>query len=299
MFPRPRWSRRFAHGVCARRPSLPFHLRESLAGRRNPLAYFRAFTLVELLTVISIVGVLVGLTLPAVQSAREASRRASCSNNLHQIGIALQNHHDARGKFPTGCLDVRTVKNPTGRQLAWSAYLLPYLEEQNLFEKINVDKGYDAAENATAAGTIVPVFICPSVPGGTTLRSNRGPTHYGGMYGERITRNGKRNPENGVMVYDRAFTAAEITDGLSNTIAIAEDSDFPDGQWINGANIFDQSSDPINHAPKTENDIRSKHPGGANCVACDGAVHFLAETIDSTVLAGLCTRAGKELTQWP
>ncbi len=85
-----------------------------------------AFTLVELLIVMAILGVLVALLLPAVQAAREAARRSQCGSNLHQIGIALNSYHNAQQTFPTGCTNKGTT------QLAWSLYLLPYLEEQNV-----------------------------------------------------------------------------------------------------------------------------------------------------------------------
>ncbi len=74
------------------------------------------------------------------------------------------------------------------------------------------------------------------------------------------------------MLYDRAIAIAEITDGTSNTLIIAEDGEFADGQWINARNVFDQAY-AINRAPAFENDIRSKHPGGANGLFCDGSAH--------------------------
>jgi prepilin-type processing-associated H-X9-DG protein len=86
---------------------------------------------------------------------------------------------------------------------------------------------------------------------------------------------------------------AEVTDGTSQTLILAEDTAWPDGQWINGRNIFDQAF-AINAAPAFENDIRSDHPGGANGLLVDGAVRFLAESTDLDVLAAICTRAGGE-----
>ena len=100
----------------------------------------RAFTLVELLVVIAIIGVLVGLLLPAVQAAREAARRNSCSNNLKQYGLALQNHHDAKGFMPSGA-------PPTAwgaPYLGWHASILPFAEYADLFAKINFTNGTDA-----------------------------------------------------------------------------------------------------------------------------------------------------------
>ncbi len=96
------------------------------------------------------------------------------------------------------------------------------------------------------------------------------------------------------MIYDLAFALTEIPDGTSQTLMISEDSGFPDGQWINGRNVFDQAF-PINKAPKWENDIRSDHGGGANGLFADGSARFLRETMALPVLAAICTRAGGEL----
>jgi len=235
-----------------------------------------------------------------VQAAREAARRTACTNNLRQIGIGLHHYHAAMSCFPPGGIEPRAMINPAtgkafglaGRQLAWSAFLLPYLEQEPLFGRIDFSRAFDAAENASAAAVILPVYICPSVPNGGDLRSGRGPCQYGGIYGERIT--SPNNPPKGVMLYHRAITAADVRDGLSTTLIVAEDSDFADGQWINGLNVFDQAY-AINQAPAFENDIRSKHPGGANAAFCDGAVHFLSETMKMETLAALCTRAGDEI----
>ncbi|MCL4195658.1 MAG: DUF1559 domain-containing protein [Thermoguttaceae bacterium] len=262
------------------------------------------FTLVELLVVIAIIGALIAMLLPAVQMARETARRASCLNNLRQMGIGVHNYHDALRTFPPGGIEHRAMINPatgrpygaSGRQLAWSVFLLPYVEQGPLYARLDTGKPFDAPENASAAATVLAIYICPSVPQGSELRSGRGPCQYGGIYGERIS--GPNNPPKGVMLYDRAIAIAEIVDGTSNTLIIAEDGEFADGQWINARNVFDQAY-AINRAPAFENDIRSKHPGGANGLFCDGSARFLAETMDLPTLAAICTRAGREVVQLP
>jgi prepilin-type N-terminal cleavage/methylation domain-containing protein/prepilin-type processing-associated H-X9-DG protein len=264
----------------------------------------RGLTLVELLVVIAVIGVLIALLLPAVQAAREAARRTGCLNNLRQMGIAMHHHHNVHGAFPPGGVEHRWMINPqtgrrygaAGRQLAWSVFLLPYLEQEPLFGRLDVEKPFDAPENAESAATILSVYICPSTPGGDRLVSGRGPCQYGGIYGERIT--GPNDPPKGVMLYDRAISIAQITDGTANTLAISEDSEHADGQWINGLNVFDQAYG-INQAPAFENDIRSQHPGGANGLFCDGSTRFLPETMDLKTLAAICTRAGRELVELP
>lgn len=258
------------------------------------------FTLVELLVVIAIIGLLTSLLLPAVQAAREAARRSACTNNLRQIGIGLHNYHQAMACFPPGGIEHRSMINHktgkpyglTGRQLAWSLFILPYVEQEPLYKKVDTTKPFDAPENAEAAATILPLYICPSATSQRELRQGRGPCDYGGIYGERIT--SPNNPPKGMMLYDQSLTVADVFDGTSNTLIVSEDSDFRDGQWINGLNVFDQAY-AINKAPAFENDIRSKHPGGANGLFTDASVRFLKETMDLTVLAAICTRAGGEV----
>ncbi len=251
-----------------------------------------AFTLVELLVVIAIIGVLVALLLPAVQAARSASQRTACANNLKQIGLALQNYHDTHEELPIGCLEWRPYGGTWQRQFAWSAQLLPQLELASLHDQIDFDKPFDDPANATAASAVVNIYVCPAHPEGGQLAGGRGPSDYGGMYGERIT--SPNNPAKGAMLIDQSVRFAQITDGTSHTILVGEDTGFADGQWINGRNLFDQAF-AINAAPLFENDLRSDHVGGAQVTMADASVQFLSEGMDDHVLAALCTRAGGEV----
>jgi len=258
----------------------------------------RAFTLVELLVVLAIIGLLLALLLPAVQAARESARRMACGNNLHQIGIALHGFHEVHGHFPQGGVEMRTIRGPDGRllyphgrQLAWSAFILPYLEQTGLYKQIHFQKAFDSPENAAAAAQIVAVYLCPSVVRPSPVVQGRGACDYGGIYGERIT--GPNEPPKGTMLYERPIAIRDITDGTARTLLVSEDSGFKDGQWINGLNVFDQAF-AINQAPAFENDIRSKHPRGANGLLADASVRFLHEEMDLKILAAICTRAGGE-----
>jgi prepilin-type N-terminal cleavage/methylation domain-containing protein/prepilin-type processing-associated H-X9-DG protein len=257
------------------------------------------FTLVELLVVIAIIGVLVALLLPAVQSAREAARRSQCASNLRQIGVALLNYHDSLRSFPPGCTERGT------RQLAWSMYLLPYLEEQNVRKLVDTSYGFDSAQNQPAASHEIVVYLCPSTnrlasdrqgnfSSGTTAfgpTTWRACTDYGGMFGA-----GLLSPfANGVMIYDRVIHQREITDGTSHTIIVAEDvgrGRALGGQWLDGENIFD-STVGINRMQ--DNEIWSDHPGGAQAVMCDGSVRYLSDAVAPSVLAPLCTRAKDDI----
>ncbi len=251
-----------------------------------------AFTLIELLVVVAIVGVLIALLLPAVQAAREAARHVSCCNNLRQIGIALHAYHEVHECFPPGGIERRSARYPNGRQLAWSVFLLPHLEQRSLYETLDLSRAFDAPENAQAAARVIPTYLCPSVPRATNLVQGRGACDYGGIYGQRIT--GPNFPPKGTMIYNRAISIGEIRDGTAHTLIVSEDSAWQDGQWINALNVFDQAF-PINRAPPFENDIRSNHPGGANGLLSDGSVRFLNENMELSTLAAICTRDGGEV----
>ncbi len=250
-----------------------------------------AFTLVELLVVIAIIAVLVGLLLPAVQAAREAARKASCKNNLHQIGLALHGYHDTHRTLPTGCIEWRSYGSPkVRRQFAWSALLLPFLEQQNLHAQIDFNVPFDAPKNAPAAATRLSVYECPTADNRQLIR---GQSDYGGLFGEMMV---DRTQDDGMFLYERSIAFRDVTDGLSNTMAVSEDVGGPDSEWINGRNVFVQSGG-IND-PKAwigDNEIRSRHGPGAMVLFVDGRSVFIAETIDLKVLGSLITRANGEV----
>ena len=123
----------------------------------------RAFTLVELLVVMAIIGILISLLLPAVQAVREAARRTQCQNHLRQIGLALHNYHAAYRKFPPGGLEVRPQVRG-GKQLAWSAFVLPFLEESAAFAEVDFRYPFDDPVNQRAAARVIETYLCPSTP---------------------------------------------------------------------------------------------------------------------------------------
>ena len=128
-----------------------------------------AFTLIELLVVIAIIAVLVGLLLPAVQKVREAAARMQCTNNLKQIGLALHNYHDGNNKFPPGYVDGNTNPNSTpdndiGPSWGWAAFLLPYVEQGNIYNQINFNQLAGTGVNAAVSLQVLKVHTCPSDP---------------------------------------------------------------------------------------------------------------------------------------
>jgi prepilin-type N-terminal cleavage/methylation domain-containing protein/prepilin-type processing-associated H-X9-DG protein len=194
-----------------------------------------AFTLVELLVVIAIIGVLIGMLLPAVQKVREAANRMSCQNNLKQIGVALHNHHSSRGAFPPG-------SNVNGFTAV--ALLLPYMEQNNLYNQINLAASPDDPANAVPYGTRVKSLICPSDPfGDTQVPPGMGGNNYFANYGSNIQFFQNSSVANGVFALrDQGLSIAAITDGTSNTAAFSEmrkgdfnNAVYSPADWLNAS----------------------------------------------------------------
>jgi prepilin-type N-terminal cleavage/methylation domain-containing protein len=262
----------------------------SLRGSRRPAG----MTLVELLVVVAIIGAIVGLLLPAVQATREAARRSHCANNLRHIGCALHGYLLSKEKFPVGCLEWKAGTGGTNRCLAWSAFILPWLEEQTTASCVNYQKPYDDPVNSAAAATVIQSYLCPSAGRSRTLVSGMGGCDYGGVVGERIV--SPNNPEKGVICTGTSYAIKDIADGLSKTIIVAECSrePWPDGQWINGRNLFDQAYAINATMPFWEDEMRSRHPSGAQGLAGDGSVQFIDESVDKRILAAAMTRSKGE-----
>lgn len=190
------------------------------------------FTLVELLVVIAIIGILVGLLLPAVQAAREAARRMSCQNNLKQLGLALHNYESTFQSFPPSAI---TVGGAAAQPWSGQSFLLPFLEGNNTYERINFSAGYHQPANTTPfppfgiAPTRINVLMCPSeINDRVRLNATSGvPEHYPLNYllnmGEYLIYHPVTRADGGGAFSPNAKRkAASFTDGLSNTIALAE-----------------------------------------------------------------------------
>jgi len=206
------------------------------------------FTLVELLVVIAIIAVLIGLLLPAVQSAREAARRSSCVNNLKQQGLSIHNYLSARGKFPQS-----RPLDATGNRMSWTIVVLDYLEQGTLSSLYDKTVRWHTGTNVTAGLTQIPAFACPSAPpaprrAAAAVAAGAPPGELNGrsmgaldylvihqlrhrFYGAHGLTNPSGGPNDlstaGALSRDVQLSPAQITDGLSKTLMFLENAGRP------------------------------------------------------------------------
>jgi prepilin-type N-terminal cleavage/methylation domain-containing protein/prepilin-type processing-associated H-X9-DG protein len=220
---------------------------------RGGLRAVRAFTLVELLVVISIIGVLVALLLPAIGAARESSRRTQCQNNMCQLGQGLASYESARKRWPAGKKWSGPPDDPASFTMSWSSFLLPYIEENSLNDAINFKLPFTDAANLPATTQTVAIYLCPST---ADFEEHRTPDGYlinlGGLPGESLAcidylgisgpDKDSKHPltkepygrQRGVLIGTKGLpledeliepppiTSAKIEDGLSKTMCITE-----------------------------------------------------------------------------
>ncbi|MBA2114740.1 DUF1559 domain-containing protein [Bremerella alba] len=226
----------------------------------HPSGRHLGFTLVELLVVIAIIGVLIALLLPAVQQAREAARRMSCSNNLKNLGLALHNYHDIHHSFPIGHqyqghFDGDAMSEKGGTGFGWAVGLLEFIEQGNQLDQF--DPRYPAGEdtitnNRTVCQTPLEIFACPSdtkpdrrtdgaITDSATSSYQGAGTSYDGWSNHTMNQNANRDRYNGVFGRtNRGLVAGmrDITDGTTNTIIIAETRWDMDNNGRNRSRIY-------------------------------------------------------------
>jgi len=198
----------------------------------------RGFTLIELLVVIAIIAILIGLLLPAVQKVREAAARMQCSNNLKQLGIALHSFHDANNGFPAAYWFGGPPTQPFVH--VWGTYILPYIEQDNVFRQYSLTAHFFMPPNNTVIQTPIRTFVCPStpistpttdtaaipslgLPAFTAARSDYAPTSgiLGSLW-DLIVGPPAGGDRHGIIRANMMQRITAITDGLSNTIMVSE-----------------------------------------------------------------------------
>lgn len=361
---------------------IPANVSQMDSHRPNQLR--NGFTLVELLVVISIIGILMSMLLPAIQSAREAARRAQCQSNLHQLGVALASYESANRRFPPAYIRTTTPARPSGTDngisypdsggngpsgWGWGTFLLPFLEQGNsVASHLNMSLSCWDPANAPYVKTKLPIFLCPSATGGSdgfNVEKDSGD----GKNGTPITPNiffahshyvtnagvnqpwgrtgtyandmsipepvGTGTPQlfhviNGPFYRDSKTRAADIKDGLSNTVFVGEHSSILSNKtWVgvvpgastcprldllpwpsdcngggclvgvhSGPDVRDHPQVVI-HAPNHPfghtDEMYAEHPAGANVLFGDGAVHFISQFVDPNTWVSLSTSNQRDI----
>ena len=271
------------------------------------------FTLIELLVVIAIIAILVALLVPAVQKVREAAARTQCRNNLKQIGLALHNYHDANRALPPGYRATGAYVDgatDTAPGWAWSAYLLPFIEQATLYRRIDFNRAVPS--NPAVAATLIPTYLCPSdpcPPGPFAVPDAFGnpvmlaaPASYAACVGgDESATDGPGGT--GVFYRNSQTRMTDITDGTSNTIMVGERAwTNANGVWVgaiaggvcrrgplnpcpgSGAGWYPAATLVLAHSHLNNatsdtdgglDDFSSRHDGGSHFLFADGHVAFL------------------------
>ncbi len=282
------------------------------------------FTLIELLVVIAIIAVLISLLLPAVQSAREAARRAQCCNNLMQIGLALQSYESAHEVLPPGVVNLTgpVLDQPKGYGFGWLTQVLPYFEMKNVYNHFNLKIGLYEPQNSTTRTNLVASFLCPSDSGPSRDSSRIAMTSYAGVHHDVEAPIAADN--HGVLFLNRAVSYEDVPDGTSMTLFVGEKlRDGLDQGWASGTRASLRNTGlGVNRMPASSKKgasstsglsgeeaatlaklgeaefvggFGSRHPGGCNFVFGDGSVKFIKSSISPKVYEHLANRADGEV----
>jgi prepilin-type N-terminal cleavage/methylation domain-containing protein/prepilin-type processing-associated H-X9-DG protein len=285
----------------------------------------RAFTLLELLMVIAIIGVLVALLLPAIQAAREHANLAQCSNNLLQLGIAMGNYASTHSVLPPGVVNDKGPISiqPEGYHYGWTVQILPFIGQRNVYRRFDQNESVYASNNETARSVVISTLLCPS-----TRFFSGGGTTYAGCHHDVEAPIAADNA--GVLYMNSHVRFDDISDGLSHTILLGESiwNESNMLSWASGTRAtLRNTGSPLNgRSPmstlyagmrrSSEADslrtfakmiedgaipldfvggFSSVHPGGANFAFCDGSVRFVRNNVREHVYRLLGNRADGEL----
>ncbi len=283
----------------------------------------KAYTMIEMLIAMAIMGILIALLLPAIGTTREYARRVRCEANLSQLAIALHHYEINHRSFPSGVIEPQGPVShaPAGYHQNWIVHCLPYLEEGTLCNNIDTESGVYEASNDRARVQVVGYLACSS-----TVRT---PTYsnYAGVHGDVESPIDVTN--SGILFLNSGVSVKNVTDGLSNTLLIGEKLvDASDLGWMSGTrstlrnagqriNVViptewpngpldvqewgaaDSRLTEISAKPLFVGGFASRHPNGANFALGDGRVQFFGEGIDKTLYQCLANRADGTLIQKP
>lgn len=295
----------------------------------------QAFTLVEILVVIAIIGILVALLMPAVQMARETARRAQCQNQLKQVGLAIQAYHATARVFPEAAA-------PPPHRRGWVPSLLPYLDQPALDNAYDRSAAWDDPVNQQVVNQPLAVLLCPSCPEAGRLdridsKTTAAVCDYSppSRVAQIVVDAGYAAPmkdPRGMITTGKPIRDVNVEDGLSNTLALVEAAGRPvfftrftptptentpgggNPDVRNGRVLGAGWADDLNQVPlhgftydglaaggpcpincTNNSEAFAFHPGGMNTVFGDGSTRFLAEAIAISVYASLVTSCGKEI----
>jgi prepilin-type N-terminal cleavage/methylation domain-containing protein len=273
--------------------------------RALPSPRRRGFTWIELLVVIAIIAVLIGLLIPATRRVREASARTMCQNNLKQIVLGLHNYAGACSYLPPG-----TVVNPSlvpQDRLSWVVPLLPYLEQQSLYERIDRKSGWESEGNRAPGSTTLYPLLCPAYPKPEKSAEWPRVTTYIGIagVGPEAAALAPDDPRCGVFGCDRCIGLKDVADGTSSTVAIVE-SYKDNGPWAAGGAATVRGLDPARQPYIAEGGPfgtthrnpttwqMSRLPTLATAAMLDGSVRAFSTSMNPHTFEALATIAGKD-----
>ncbi len=266
------------------------------------------FTLIELLVVLAIIGLLVALILPAVQSARAAARKSTCANHLKQLAVALHSYHELKNTLPAGSY----VIGPSFGTLSgwgWGSMILPQIEQGSLYNTLDFHIGTAVAANRSRISTPIPTWICPSDSPEQTIDVEL-PGHP-----HAVVASGNYAGVTAMLSAMSNVRFRDVTDGLSQTLMVGErnhqrrtsSSLAFTSSWIGTiaeSDVYVFNSIPYAAANELHlinrgtDSFSSRHSGGAQFALGDGSVRFISEQIDSKVYTALGTASGSDTAEF-